>query len=331
MDEILKEIGRRERFLIVSHSRPDGDSIGTSLGLGLALEELGKRVEWIQADPPPDVFRFLPGIDRIRISNRAEGDYDALLVLECGAYERTEIQGLDSYFTINIDHHPKNDRFGNLNWIDPKAAAVAEMAYRLLKALPAEISPEVATNLYVGILTDTGSFRFASTTAETFRIASELVGSGADPGTISQMLFMNHPASRMRLLTKLLETLDFTPDGTVSWIHLSQRMLQEAGASLRDTEGLVNYALGVSGVQVCAFFREEGRRQYRVSLRAKADVSADVGQVAELFGGGGHAKAAGLSVEGEFEEVRSLVVSRLLETLQAKALSTTGTRGATPD
>lgn len=320
MDAIVKELGRRERFLIVSHSRPDGDSIGTSLGLGLGLEALGKRVEWIQADSPPDLFNFLPGIDRIRISDRAEGAYDALLVLECGAYERTGIQGLDAYFTINIDHHPKNDRYGHLNWIDPEAAAVAEMAYKLLKALSAEISPEVAANLYVAILTDTGSFRFASTSAETFRIASELVGSGADPGTISQMVFMSQPVSRMRLLPKLLETLDFTPDGTVSWIHLSQQMLRETGASLRDTEGLVNYALGVSGVQVCAFFREEGRRQYRVSLRAKADVPVDVGQVAELFGGGGHAKAAGLSAEGDFEEVRSRLVSRLLEALPAKAL-----------
>jgi phosphoesterase RecJ-like protein len=183
------------------------------------------------------------------------------------------------------------------------------LIYDLLKELSVPITREIATNLYVAILTDTGSFQFSNTNAETFAVVRELVAAGADPGEIAQEVMMSQSESKLRLLARLLATLDFDASRRVAWICMDRGMLKETGASSEDTEGVVNYPLSVDGVLLCAFFREEGDEFYRVSLRSKNGL--DVGSVAESFGGGGHRNAAGLSVQGTFEEVRDKVLDRL--------------------
>lgn len=311
--KILKEIAEfirgKDRFLITSHARPDGDSLGTAFALVEALGQIGKTAEVVNADPVPRVYESLPGSDSMIVSDRIQGSYGALIVLECCNLERTGVKGLGGIATVNIDHHLKNDQFGDLNWVDPKAAAVGEMVFSLFDELGVRITPEIATNLYVALLTDTGSFHFSNTTAETFRIAGELVGAGAVPSEIAQKVLMNQPESRLRLLCRVLNSLEFDSGRQVAWLALTQEMLEKTGSSADDSEGMVNYALSVEGVRVCAFFKQERGQLYRVSLRSRGD--EDVSAVAQYFGGGGHRNAAGMSLEGPFEDVREQVVSRL--------------------
>lgn len=316
LDEIVDFILENERFAITSHARPDGDSIGSELGLALGLERLGKRVDVFNADPHPRLCLSLPKIDKIRISDRVEGPYDGLFILECNDLNRTGLQGLDEYFVVNIDHHSNTEAFGNLNWVDSSAAAVGEMIYHLLEALGVQLTPEIATNLYVAIFTDTGSFQYSNTSARTFLIVADLVRNGVDPSGIARTIHMSQPHTRIKLLGMLLNTLEIHPSQKIASITLTQEMLEKTGASANDTEGIVNYPLSIEGVEVAAFFREEGKRSFRVSLRSKD--RHDVSLVAQHFGGGGHRNAAGLSVEGSLEEALSKVTRELEKLLEAQ-------------
>lgn len=308
ISEIAKCLQQRNRFAITSHARPDGDAIGSELGLALALREAGKEVAIVNADPHPSNYSKLPGTETIQIATRLEGHFDAVVVLECSNLGRTGLQNLEQYFVVNIDHHPKNEGYGDLRWFDAEAAAVGEMVYHLLERAEIPVSPQVATNLYVSLVSDTGSFKFSNTTARTFSIASSLVEAGADPGRIAELVYMNQPESRLRLLSRLLESLEFHPSRKISWMKMDRRMLDQAGASARDTEGLVNYALGIEGVLMCALFREE-EDCFRASLRSKGEL--DIGSVAESLGGGGHRNAAGVTLTGNYSEVRDRVIREL--------------------
>jgi phosphoesterase RecJ-like protein len=310
---IIEKVRQNKRFLITSHQRPDGDSIGSQLALAEGLRQLGKVADIVNADPYPRNFRFLPGVEMIEIETKTSSDYEVVFVLECNDFERSGIEELCQFTSINIDHHPKNDQFADLNWVEPEASAVGMLVFELLRELGAEITAEIAVNLYVAILTDTGSFQFSNTNAKTFAVARELVIAGADPGQIAQSVMMSQSESKLRLLARLLATLDFDATRRIAWICLSQEMLKTTGATSEDTEGVVNYPLSVEGVLLCAFFREESHGSFRVSLRSKNGL--DVGSVAESFGGGGHRNAAGLSVEGTFEEVRERVLLHLTSLL----------------
>jgi phosphoesterase RecJ-like protein len=314
MQEILKFIREHQEFAITAHARPDGDSLGSELALAAALKRLGKQVDIVNADPHPQVYADLPGLDQIRRGRRLRGKYDAVFVLETNELARTGLTGLDQYFIINVDHHRNTLPFGNLNFVDPKAAAVGEIIFELIRQLGVPITPDIATNLYVAILTDTGSFQFSNTTAHTFRIAEQLVLAGANPAEIAQSVYMSHPKSKLRLLGRVLETLEIHPSGRIAWVLLTQEMLKEAGADSTETEGLVNYPLSLDGVVAVAFFREEGTNRYRVSLRSKNDF--DVASAAEYFGGGGHTNAAGLWIEGTFEEARDKVIAQVVQALE---------------
>jgi phosphoesterase RecJ-like protein len=307
--EIAEFIHQKSSFLITSHSRPDGDSLGSALAVAAALQQLGKSAQVVNADPHPRMYDSLPGIDEVIVANQVDGRYEGLIVLECSNLDRTGVKGLERFEAVNIDHHLKNDEFGLLNWVDAKAAAVAEMVFQLFHELEIRITPEIATNLYVAILTDTGSFQFSNTTAQTFGIARQLVSAGAQPAPIAQAVLMNQPESRLRLLCRVLSSLTFESEGKIAWLKLTERMLEETGSTAADSEGMVNYALSVDGVKVCALFKQEQGESYRVSLRSRGE--QDVSTVAQHFGGGGHRNAAGLSIEGPFEEVCARVVNQL--------------------
>jgi bifunctional oligoribonuclease and PAP phosphatase NrnA len=309
LDDIIRFIQAHQRFAITSHARPDGDAIGSSLGLSLALQQLGKTTHVFSADPHPHRYGFLPALETIRVTNRVEGNYDGLFVLECNNLNRTGLKGLERYHALNIDHHPDTEPFGDLNWLDPGAAAVGEMIYYLIRRLSVPLTAEIATNLYVAIMTDTGSFQFSNTHARTFQIASDLTSNGANASDIAQSVYMNQPQSGIRLLGMLLETLELHSHGKIASITLTQQMLQKTGASANDVEGIVNYPLSVAGVLLAAFFREEKKTQYRVSLRSKGHY--DVAAVAHSFGGGGHKNAAGLLLEGNYDETRDRLISEL--------------------
>ncbi len=311
MQAVQEFLDRYQNLVITSHARPDGDSIGSSLALALALESWGKQVRVVHADPPPHAYQWLPGIDRLEPTPCFEGETEAVVVLECSDLQRTGVSGLEHYPLANIDHHSGCPEYGLVNWIDPSSAAVAEMVFKLLLQLDTGITPHIATNLYVGILTDTGSFQFANTTAETFGIAAQLANLGADPGYISEKIYLSQPLSKIRLLHSVLSTLDVHPSGKIATLFLTDQMLREVGAEESETEGIVTHALSIGGVVAVAFIRQGSGKNWRVSLRSKG--SLDVGALARSFGGGGHVNAAGLGLSGTRLGVFQQILPRLEE------------------
>ena len=305
--EVLKRIEERNRFLLTSHARPDGDAIGSLLALYQVMRELDKHTEMVLRDPVPQIYRALPFAEMIAQSEVCEGDFDAAIILECDGVQRTGLSRLEhcGRLLINIDHHLSARPFANINWIDPSACATAELIYQLARAAGVEINPDIATCLYTAVLTDTGSFCYEGTDEHTFALAQQLVRHGADPARIAHRVYFASPEAKMRLLGAALSNLRRT--GDLSWMFVTQAQMQQCGAREEDCEGLVNYALGIAGVGAALFFRELPNGRYRVSLRSKGNVN--VADIAARFGGGGHACASGCSVEGPLSRATELVLA----------------------
>jgi phosphoesterase RecJ-like protein len=299
LQQVLNTIDKHSTFLATSHTRPDGDAIGSLLGTRAVLRALGKRVETMMSDPVPIIYRTLPDASSIRQEKTVNGRFEAAILLECDSVARSGISGLESGSSVlvNIDHHTSGKPFAHVNWIDPHACATAEMIYQLAKAAKVKITPEMATCLYTAVLTDTGAFCFEGTDRHTFELAEELVAAGADPAAIAQRVYFANPESKMRLLGSALSTLQRS--GDLAWMHVTQRQMMQVQAREEDCEGLVNYAVGIAGVEVALFFRELPGGRYRVSLRSKGSV--DVSKIAATFGGGGHECAGGCSIAGPLE------------------------------
>jgi phosphoesterase RecJ-like protein len=319
---IAGEIAARQRFLLTSHVRPDGDSIGSQLALARALEALGKDVRIVNRDQAPPPLRHIPGVEGIEVAASVEGDYDALVVLECGDLERTGLAGLDRYFTINVDHHPGNAMFGAVNWFDPAAAACGEMVFDIIAALGVPLSREMATDVYVAILTDTGSFHYSNISPRTFDICRQALEAGADPVSIARTVFDSNSIGRLRLFGSVLTSIDVDPSGRLVTIYMDRAMERATGGSYDDTEGLINLPLTVREVQAVAFLKEWDGGEYRVSLRSKGDI--DVCRVAKEFGGGGHKNASGCTVPGPYEQARATITDRLLRAMDRAATGGAG-------
>jgi bifunctional oligoribonuclease and PAP phosphatase NrnA len=304
IDEVLHEIGRRQKFILTSHARPDGDAVGSVLACGQILRSMGKQADVVLSDGVPYIYKPLPFAETVVVSPKAPPEYEAAIILECDSIQRTRLEGLENHYLINIDHHSTARPFANVNWIDPSACATAEMIFRLAREAGVKISSDVATCLYTAVLTDTGSFCFNGTNERTFALAQELARAGADPAKIAQNVYFSNPYSKMRLLGSALSNLH--RDGELAWMYISRDHLEHAGAVDEDTEGLVNYALAIEGIEVAVFFREQADGRFRVSLRSKGRIN--VASVAERFGGGGHECASGCSLEGPL----SVAVERIL-------------------
>jgi bifunctional oligoribonuclease and PAP phosphatase NrnA len=305
--EVLNQIGMRKRFVLTSHARPDGDAVGSVLACSQILRSMGKEVDVVLRDGVPHIYQPLPYSETVRVVPSVNGDYEAAILLECDSVQRTRLGGLENRYLINIDHHSTARPFGHVNWIDKGACATAEMIFRLAREAGIEISPNIATCLYTAVLTDTGSFSFAGTNERTFALAQELVRSGADPVRIAQNVYFSSPAAKMRLLGAALGRLRV--DGALAWMYITQDDLAGAGAAEEDSEGLVNYALAIEGIEVAVFLREMAEGRFRVSLRSKGAIN--VAPIAEAFGGGGHECASGCSVEGPLPAASEEVLSRL--------------------
>ena len=309
LSNVVELIEKKQRFMITSHIRPDGDGLGSGQALYWMLKNLGKHATVIMKDPIPKAYGVLPGSELVVVSSDVDEKYDAAFVMECSDMERPGLPSLKDQFIVNIDHHSTTRCFGSINWIDSTAAAVGEMIYNLCKALGVEVTKEIAECIYTALLTDTGSFHFSNTTERTLKIASELVKRGVQPARISQALYYSNPFCKIRLLGMALSTIQRDETGTIAWVTMTQDMMSEAGACEEDAEGIVNHALSVGEVQVVAFFKELSPGIYRVSLRSKG--KNNVAKVAEVFGGGGHRNAAGCRVEGDFEDVRNRMIEEL--------------------
>jgi phosphoesterase RecJ-like protein len=309
---LLELIRERNSFVISSHLRPDGDAIGSALGLMHLLEAMGKQATVCFVDPVPVNFQFLGGRDRITTTFPR---VDAAIFLECDSIERSSIDraqfdAVSPALTINIDHHRSGREFANFNWIDQEAAAVGCMIYDLALAAGIPISCSMAECLYAAILTDTGSFNYPSTSASTFAMAEHLVQSGANPNRIAADVYFSNPPSKVRLLGIALSNIQI--EGAVSWSYVTQEEMERVGASAEDCEGVANHLVGIVGVEAAAFLRElPEQNQFRLSLRSRRVL--DVSVIAERFGGGGHRNASGCSMEGTLAEVTGRIVAEMRE------------------
>jgi len=306
---IRDAILQRQRFVITSHARPDGDAIGSQVAMALALRQLGKDVHMVGADAAPPQFLTFPAVSEIQVAQTVDGPFDAAIVMECGDLSRTGVAGLDKYFVINIDHHPGNKSYGALNWFDPGAAACGEMVFDLIEALGATLTPDIATHIYVTILTDTGGFHFSHITPRTFEICRRCTEAGAQPQSIARVIYDSSNMARLRLMGAVLHDLEFEGGGRAALATLTLELLERTGATQEDSEGLINIPLSVKEIQAVAFFKEIAPDSYRISLRSKGTV--DVNRVANTFGGGGHKNAAGCTLNGSYRDVRKKVVDEL--------------------
>jgi phosphoesterase RecJ-like protein len=307
LKEVLKQIGQRDRFLLTSHARPDGDAIGSALACWQILRSMGKEAEVVLSDAVPRIYQSLPFADKVVRSERVNGEYDAAIILECDSIQRTRLEGLQNHFVINIDHHVSGRPFGDVNWIDPKAVATAEMVYRMAQEAGVNISPEIATCLYTGVLTDTGSFVFEGTNERTFALARELVLAGADPARCARNVYFGHSTAKMRLLGAALSHLE--RERSLAWFWVTQEEMERFNAKEEDCEGLVNYALSIHDVQIAILLRELPDGRIRASLRSKGEVN--VAKIAEQFGGGGHECASGCSLDGPLQTSLSRILAML--------------------
>lgn len=315
MDAVLKVLREGERFLVCSHSRPDGDAVGSVLAMGMLLEQMGKRADLVTADRIPAVYRNLPGASGLRTAMRVHGPYDAAILLECDSFERTRLRGLEEFFIVNIDHHASGHAWGGVNWIDRGAASVGQLVYRLVKAAGATVTPAMATCLYTTLLTDTGGFLFGMLESSTFALAHELVLQGANAGRIAQDVYFNTPMAKLMLLGVALTNL--RREGRMSWLWVTREDMARTCAADEDCEGIVNYALSVAGVEAAAFLRELPEGRIRLSLRSKGRVN--VAAIAERMGGGGHENAAGCTLDGPLERAREEILAELRRHVTALA------------
>lgn len=311
LSQVVELVERKNRFAITSHARPDGDSLGSSLGLYWLLLALGKDTDIIMRDAVPAAYQKLPGSHHIQVASAIDEKYDAVFVIECSDITRPDLAHLNQQFIVNIDHHSTTALFGSINWIDSTASAVGEMIYNLCKAMGVRVTREIADCVYTALLTDTGSFHFSNTTERTFKVASELLRIGVKPARVAEAVFNSHPWSKLELLGKVLATAKHDATGRIAWIRQTLEMKERAGASDEDSSNFVNYPMSVGEVEAVAFLKESAPGEFRVSLRSKGDTN--VARVAEVFGGGGHRNAAGCTLRGDWGEIEEALIPLLQE------------------
>ena len=320
VERIRDEILARQRFLITSHARPDGDSIGSQLAMAFALDALGKDVRLINADLPPPHYLEFPGVTRIEIAAEVPAgvDADALIVMECGDLSRTGVRGFEPYFIINIDHHAGNKMYGAVNWFDESAAACGEMVFDIIRALEVPPNADIAGHIYLAILTDTGSFHHSNITARTFDICRQTVEAGVNPAAMARRIFDSNSFGKLKLIGALLDRMELMDDGRLAVLYLDDATLAACGCTHNDTEGLINLPLTAREIQAVVFFKA-ATDGVRVSMRSKYDV--DVRLVATAYGGGGHKNAAGFTIKEPLDKVRGGILARLTDAI-AQGLQT---------
>jgi phosphoesterase RecJ-like protein len=316
VQQIVDAIGSRRRFVISSHSRPDGDSIGSQLAMAYALRALGKEVELVNADPPPPPLMAFPGVSEIRIAPEVDREFDASIIMECSNFARTGVRGLDRGFVINIDHHEGNTNYGQLNWFDAQAAACGEMVFDLVRALGVPMTVEIATHIYLAILTDTGSFHYSSISPRTFDICRQMLEAGVDPVLVARNVYDSNSMGRLKLFGAVLSAMQIDHTGRIAIVYLDHAMAFAAGGTYEDTEGLINLPLTVKEIQSVVFFKHIEGEEYRVSLRSKGDV--DIAAVAKEYGGGGHKNAAGCTISGDIEQLRKVFVEKIEQAIDGR-------------
>ena len=317
MDQIIRQLQQSKQLLVTSHTNPDGDAIGALLAMGLALEQLGKHVTLLNASPIPAVYRFLPTVHRVQrsLAGRHFHGFDTAVVVDCSELSRIGPSAATVGripVIVNLDHHITNSGFGHLQYIDTGACASAEIVYDLARRMNVSITAGMATAIYTGILTDTGSFRFSNTTRRSFTICEEMVAKGVDPSAVAKHVYGTYSLGRIKLLNLALDSIEISSNGKLSLMSVTRDMLAQTETYPEDADGLINYAKRIQDVKVAVLMQEanngaDGARsdKYHVSLRS--DGAVDVGAIAAAFGGGGHANAAGFSIESNMVTLKNRI------------------------
>jgi phosphoesterase RecJ-like protein len=314
LKQAIALIEQADTCLVVCHLHPDGDTLGSGLALYHGLRSLRKHtVRLLCHDPVPDIYRFLPGSELVETAQQPITVYDLALVCDMSQLSRAgrhEPLVRAARRILQIDHHVPQEPFADVRLVDVRAAATAEVAYRLLRALRVPITRDIATCLMTGIVTDTFSFKFPNTTPRTLRIAAHLQSCGADISAINEQVFETRSFSAVKLLGLALSTLKRTEDGRIAWAVIPRSAFEEAGASEEETEGIVNFVRSIHGVHVAMLLRESpNRNKIRVSLRSRGAIN--VAMIAQQFGGGGHENAAGCTLEMSLSEAEQVLVQEV--------------------
>lgn len=313
LESIAEALREHQRFVILSHMRPDGDALGCELAMAICLRELGKEVTVWNEDGMLDKFRFLPKSELVQMPPSAPRDFDVAIALDTATQQRVGscLQAVGKVkLWINIDHHISNTGYGDLVHIDPSAPAAGQILYELFRSQNLPFTPEMADNLFVAISTDTGSFQYPNTSARSFEIGAELVKAGVNVGRLSQLVYESYPLRRIELLRAVLNSLKIGCDGKLASFSLSMATANQIGAKPEDNEGLIDYIRAIQGVVVAAFFEELPEGKIRMSLRSK-DPKVDVCKVCTQFKGGGHTLAAGARTRGTLDEVEAKVLKAI--------------------
>ena len=315
--EIAEVIHRARRFFLCGHINPDGDSIGSVLALGLVLEIMGKEVIMASPNPIPENLIFLPGVEKVVTDFRQLSGIDTFIMLDCSEPDRLGSEVAELAKTareiIVLDHHPAVDCSADYCYIDEHAAATGEIVYDLLELMDIFFAKEIAVCLYTAIITDTGSFQYRNTTAQTHRRVACLLTAGVDVSRVSISLYGERTLTHLRAVGAALSKLKLAADGQLAWISMTREMLVEISATDEDCDSLINYPRMIKGVEVALLFQEIEPELFKIGFRSKGSV--DVNKIAVAFGGGGHVLASGCRLSGKLPEVEATVLSMVKQSL----------------
>ena len=316
-------IKRNKIFLLTVHTNPEGDALGAELAFYNLLKKLGKEAVIINEDEVPYAYNFLPGIDNIQKKARNKKylkkiDFDCFVILDCSDPQRTgEIYKINTQSkpVLNIDHHISNNKFGDVNWIEPYSSSTSEMIYKLFRKLRIPLDKDTATCLYVGMLTDTGSFRYSNTTGFTHKVVSELLSFNLNVPQIYKNIYENIPFEDMKLLGKILPNMKREAKGRIIWFQVEKKLLRNKKLSFDLTEHVLSFGRTIKDVEVTVLFKEnlDVKDEIRVNFRSQGKV--DVNKIAQFFGGGGHKTASGATIHGKIDQVRRKVLAKIREAL----------------
>jgi phosphoesterase RecJ-like protein len=306
--KLLSFLDEEDNFFIATHINPEGDALGSSLALSMALESIGKQTTLYDKDPVPEFYHYLPGHEKFTHAPSSQTTLNLpLILLDCNTLDRAGLEGLIFKYSAVIDHHKTENDFGDIRWVEPEAAATGVMIFYLIKELGIKITREIAINLYSAIAIDTGTFRYSSTTAEVLRVAAELIEAGANPAYISQSLYEAWSEERFSLLIMALNTLEIRDRVAITFV--TKEMFKKTGTGPEDTENFSSLPRIMKDIKISAFFREIDDNHWKVSLRSRGDIN--VARIATLFEGGGHKNAAGYKIKGSLESAKESLLKTI--------------------
>jgi len=316
-EEMIEVLRKAPTVALFSHVSPDGDCVGSMLAIGLALEKMGKEVFFYNPDPVPNYLTFLPGASRIR-RGMPDPLPKVLVFVDCTDLQRVNLSMSEispESTILNLDHHISNQFFGHFNWVDARASATAEIALTLINRLGVDIDRDLATNLYTAIVTDSGCFQYSNTTSETHRLTAELMDVGLDLLLIHHNIFDQKPLAQIKLLQHALNGLEIRADGQLAVMILSLEDFRSCGAEQELSEGLVNHARSIAGVEVAVLLKEVGPQEIKGGLRS--NLWLNVNEIAAQFGGGGHKRAAGCTLKLPLAEAKQSITTVIEEALRS--------------